>query len=818
MAGTKASPKTTTYNKIRSVEQILKDKKITKQSKMPENIKKHINKKLLYFAINNKVNDIMKILEEGFDEEKYQPPENYGGDESKFESELDVNYQDEKNSMTALMHACINGNSNLIYGLIDNDADVNMSDDEGITALMYAAMNGHDTTPLIDNDADMSEIDKTGMTALMYAAMNGHLHVVNQLMEKSDFDKDYINMKNQYGKTASDLSSENIQEYIKSKLDELDESDSERSERSTSSKDSKRSTSRKTDSDRPAPQPNKAMLNDSILKHVEKMELTQKDEMYIKEGTYDIDYANKGMGMTALMYACRSGNKDLTNLLLKAGANVNISDKTGTTALMHAIRNWNREEAKLLIKANADVNMSNKKKETALLYAANFWQEDVIDALIKADADVNASADDDGMTPLMYIVRDGHSYEILNRNKTVDFLKQDKKGMTALMYAVMNGSKDLVYELLKESNTIDDDKYINLKNKEGQTAYDLANLYGGYSYGGFSESIEKIKKLIKSSLEENEKLRKNTEKKKNNKSKDPPVTVTVAEDTEDETYYEFSENKYKLICEEMMEKLEKISGDILIETDIVNLNLYTDFVFNPQANRPNSMLHADMVNVYYRLLQKKFPENLYLVTSVLYSYDDINTIGNKVTDLIIIEEDGERDFQRLKKFLSEKNNKPIEKMLDRMLDMIDAGKHKLFFPIFLNQNHFALCEIDIATKSFVYHDSLLQKKKDENGFTANATKYIKLVRDLIIDYYEYKKKQYASRNALKNWVLTKPIDAEQRDEAPQQNNDYDCGVYTCAFGYLLSANENIPDKFTKTHMQNIRLRIKQSFVNGIITP
>ena len=66
---------------------------------------------------------------------------------------------------------------------------------------------------------------------------------------------------------------------------------------------------------------------------------------------------------------------------------------------------------------------------------------------------------------------------------------------------------------------------------------------------------------------------------------------------------------------------------------------------------------------------------------------------------------------------------------------------------------------------------------------------------------------------------------QQEDYVPQQHNGYDCGVYTCALGYLISANKRLPDPkknneatFTKDQVQNMRLRIKESFMRGGITP
>jgi hypothetical protein len=69
--------------------------------------------------------------------------------------------------------------------LIDNGADVNAKDNDGWTALMYAAFSGYTETAevLIDNGADVNAKDNDGLTALMIAEGNDQTEIVNLLRE-----------------------------------------------------------------------------------------------------------------------------------------------------------------------------------------------------------------------------------------------------------------------------------------------------------------------------------------------------------------------------------------------------------------------------------------------------------------------------------------------------------------------------------------------------------------------------------------------------------------------------------------------------------
>ena len=65
-------------------------------------------------------------------------------------------------------------------------------------------------------------------------------------------------------------------------------------------------------------------------------------------------------GQTALMLAVSHGRLDLAELLLTAGADVNVQDEDGSTALMCASEHGHVELVKLLLtQPNCDVNITD---------------------------------------------------------------------------------------------------------------------------------------------------------------------------------------------------------------------------------------------------------------------------------------------------------------------------------------------------------------------------------------------------------------------------------------------------------------------------
>ena len=74
-------------------------------------------------------------------------------------------------------------------------------------------------------------------------------------------------------------------------------------------------------------------------------------------------------------YAAVFGEKEIVELLLANGADVNVKDKDGVTPLFDAVATVQKEIAKLLIINGADVNVADPFSMTPLHFAAVFGQK-----------------------------------------------------------------------------------------------------------------------------------------------------------------------------------------------------------------------------------------------------------------------------------------------------------------------------------------------------------------------------------------------------------------------------------------------------------
>ena len=114
----------------------------------------------------------------------------------------------------------------------------------------------------------------------------------------------------------------------------------------------------------------------------------------------DMNAKNK-YGSTPLEIATVLENKEVLELLIAEGADVNAKfDDVGTTPLHTAARYGHKETAELLIAKGADVNAQSKYVGTPLHQSVRYARPIIIaELLIAAGADVNAK-DNSGYTPL----------------------------------------------------------------------------------------------------------------------------------------------------------------------------------------------------------------------------------------------------------------------------------------------------------------------------------------------------------------------------------------------------------------------------------
>ena len=121
----------------------------------------------------------------------------------------------------------------------------------------------------------------------------------------------------------------------------------------------------------------------------------------LKQGV-DVNAA-QGDGMTALHWAARRGDVELTRMLLYAGANVRALTRLGGfTPLVMASDRGHAGVIDVLLNAGADPKAATSAGTTPLMFAAASGNTDAITLLLDKGADVNAVESVRGETALMF--------------------------------------------------------------------------------------------------------------------------------------------------------------------------------------------------------------------------------------------------------------------------------------------------------------------------------------------------------------------------------------------------------------------------------
>jgi len=172
-------------------------------------------------------------------------------------------------------------------------------------------------------------------------------------------------------------------------------------------------------------------------------------EYMLKRGVNVNDTNSQGQTPICLLFS--NGKKDnytkaAIELLIKYGANVNISGgDLNFSPLMSAASDNLFETAKLLIENGADVNYKDDENRTILHWAA--WQhknEKVIELLVKHGANINA-IDNRGQTPAMSCITFNRWENIqklveLNTDLTI----KDKLGFTLLDHVYDEKTREMI--------------------------------------------------------------------------------------------------------------------------------------------------------------------------------------------------------------------------------------------------------------------------------------------------------------------------------------------------------------------------------------
>lgn len=168
----------------------------------------------------------------------------------------------------------------------------------------------------------------------------------------------------------------------------------------------------------------------------------------------------------------RGGPSFLQNLI-QQGLKLNDTNKEGWTLLTLALKMKLEKAAKILINAQACLNLGNHKGETPLYWASFQGITEIIQIIVASKGDVNAVTKT-GISPLIAAIannKEDVAKLLIEANANV--ARACSKGNSALHWAAGNGLVNTLSFLLSKGGKA----IINIKNKEGLTAFTMALFY-----------------------------------------------------------------------------------------------------------------------------------------------------------------------------------------------------------------------------------------------------------------------------------------------------------------------------------------------------
>lgn len=241
---------------------------------------------------------------------------------------------------------------NIIRLLCDNGADLNGTDRQGQTPLIYAAKYGKSEACrfLLELGADKTLTDEDGHNAFDYASSNGMRDVI-VLLEDQQRQTDHA------GNTALHQACHQNQSEVAEALIRAGQ----------------------TDLDAPNDWGETPLL---IACENQNVYLV---EMLLKAGADP----NRKLrdGFSPLHYAASGGNYPIAKALLMGGADSNLRNLDGETPLILAACEGHNDMTALLIENGADVNLTDNLQHSALYYATENGFTEIVEQLLMAGAE-----------------------------------------------------------------------------------------------------------------------------------------------------------------------------------------------------------------------------------------------------------------------------------------------------------------------------------------------------------------------------------------------------------------------------------------------
>lgn len=353
--------------------------------------------------------------------------------EALLKAGADPNTRDTSDGETVLMVTSRSGNAEAVRALLDHGADVNATEAyRGQTALMWAAAERHPDVVkiLLQHGADWKVISsyretrlprlsaassvtpfaRGGFTAFSFAAREGDIETAKVMLDagvdinQTDIDHTsglviaIMNKHYTFAKFLLDRGADPNVTDVKGRAALYSAID-------IRNEDWSAMPSRKLNDPYPSLDLIQAIIarganvNQKLTKNLPGRSGMDSGDTTLDEGT------------TPFMRAARSGDAEMMRILLKAGADPNLTTKDGSNALMFAAgvgyrdKNTRGTEAealeslKICIAQGMDINQKNSKGETALHGAASRGADSIVQYLVAHGAKMEAKTSR-GFTPL----------------------------------------------------------------------------------------------------------------------------------------------------------------------------------------------------------------------------------------------------------------------------------------------------------------------------------------------------------------------------------------------------------------------------------
>ncbi|XP_046553082.1 ankyrin repeat domain-containing protein 50-like [Haliotis rubra] len=331
-----------------------------------------------------------------------------------------------------LYSACLGGDVDVVkYVLSQNMLDINDTVQCGRTAVMLAAANGHKDMVelLVDKEADVSLLDEAGDNILHCACRGGDVKVVKYILSQEMVD---INSRGYGKKTPVMVAGEEGHKGVVELLVKFG------ADLSLNGKS-----------------------GSNILHYA--CSSGQFDVVKYVLSLNEVDIDSRGWKKrTPVMAAAVKGHKEVVELLVKHGADLSISEKSGSNILHLACSNGQFGVVEYVLSLNSvDINRRGYMKRTPVMIAAESGHKEVVELLVKHGANLLLT-DKHGDNILHRACKEGHfdvvKY-VLSLN-SVDINSRGWEGRRLVMIPAEKGHKEVVELLVKHgANLLLTDKH-----------------------------------------------------------------------------------------------------------------------------------------------------------------------------------------------------------------------------------------------------------------------------------------------------------------------------------------------------------------------